>query len=246
MTGVVGNASTKVRIQNNKPIQKQDLLSSLSTYLTDMEWFAAYGKTIKDINQLFSKQQTTDLIDSLYGDKMSNIINEKIGLIASQGLKDQQLNSIVNWMNDTFITSALAISPTITIKQLTSFVAYAGDIGWDNYIKYAVTNKAEFLKVLKEIRDNSVYIQERVTDDLRRVIAPYTDSQAENVINTDKARWFLNLMMFNVKAGDIAAIYLGGMPNYSYYKDQYKKKNPNATEQEAAKQLIKEGVKKSN
>jgi len=36
-----------------------------------------------------------------------------------------------------------------------------------------------------------------------------------------------------IKYGDRTAIMLGGLPNYSYYKTQYKEANPTATEQEA-------------
>ena len=32
--------------------------------------------------------------------------------------------------------------------------------------------------------------------------------------------------------GDKGAILIGGIPNYVYYKNQYKKKNPNASKQE--------------
>ena len=44
---------------------------------------------------------------------------------------------------------------------------------------------------------------------------------------------YFNFLMATTKAGDKAAIYLGGLPNYRYYKSEYKKNNPNATEQEA-------------
>lgn len=42
------------------------------------------------------------------------------------------------------------------------------------------------------------------------------------------------------KAGDAGAIYLGGVPNYMYYKERYLKNNPNATKQEAIDFAIKD------
>tara|TARA_R110000744_G_scaffold165935_1_gene283010 strand:+ start:13 stop:1074 length:1062 start_codon:yes stop_codon:yes gene_type:complete len=45
--------------------------------------------------------------------------------------------------------------------------------------------------------------------------------------------YYVNFLMYAVKAGDKAAIMFGGMPNYSYYKAKFKKKYPKATEQEA-------------
>ena len=45
--------------------------------------------------------------------------------------------------------------------------------------------------------------------------------------------------MFTTKFGDRTAIMLGGMPNYLYYKDTYKKKNPGASEQQVIDYAIK-------
>jgi hypothetical protein len=41
------------------------------------------------------------------------------------------------------------------------------------------------------------------------------------------------VLMFTTMAGDKGAIIFGGLPNYLYYKNEYKTKNPNATEQQA-------------
>jgi hypothetical protein len=45
--------------------------------------------------------------------------------------------------------------------------------------------------------------------------------------------------MFLVKAGDKGAILIGGLPVYLYYKNQYKKSNPGATDQQAIDYAIK-------
>jgi len=123
------------------------------------------------------------------------------------------------------------------LKQLTSFLAYADMIGYGNYIKYAVKNKAEFLKVFKEIRDNSVYVQDRMSGDIREQLESYAGRKDIPFIPKG-SNFFQKMMMGFVKAGDIGAIYLGGMPAYSYYKAEFKKKNPNATEQEAIEHAV--------
>ena len=46
-------------------------------------------------------------------------------------------------------------------------------------------------------------------------------------------------LMITTRKGDKFAIMLGGMPNYLYYKDQYRKQNPTATEQEVIDYAIK-------
>ena len=44
--------------------------------------------------------------------------------------------------------------------------------------------------------------------------------------------------MWTTKFGDRSAIMLGGMPNYNFYKDQYRKANPKATEKEVVDHAI--------
>ena len=43
----------------------------------------------------------------------------------------------------------------------------------------------------------------------------------------------VDILMYTTKIGDRGAIFLGGVPNYVHYKNEFKKKNPNASEQEA-------------
>ena len=47
--------------------------------------------------------------------------------------------------------------------------------------------------------------------------------------------------MYLVKAGDMGGV-MGSIPNYLYYKEEYKKKNPNATEQQIKDYAIKKTV----
>ena len=68
------------------------------------------------------------------------------------------------------------------LKQLTSMPTYANNIGPLNYAKYAFKNKAEMLKVYKEIRDNSVYMQDRNFGDMKKVIEAYSAKQKVSFI----------------------------------------------------------------
>ena len=137
-----------------------------------------------------------------------------------------------------FATTRLGFSPNIAIKQLTSIPTYALDIGAGNYAYHAAKNKTEFLKVFNEIRNNSVYLQDRVSTDIRQVTESYSGKQDIDFVPKSASSWFMNTMMGFIKAGDITAIYLGGMPNYSFYKAEYMKANPNATEQQAIDHAI--------
>jgi DNA-directed RNA polymerase subunit F len=234
----VGAASTKVRIKNAKPIQPMDMMGAMVTYTTDMEWFAAMGPTIRDIDKLFSNPLMRNAIENVAGESTMRLIDHHMKNIAARGVNTERGQDMVNAMNNMFATTRLGFSPNIAIKQLTSIPTYALDIGVGNYAYHAVKNKTEFLKVFNEIRNNSVYLQDRVSSDIRQVTESYSGKQDIDFVPKSAASWFTNTMMGFIKAGDITAIYLGGMPNYSFYKAEYMKANPNATEQQAIDHAI--------
>ena len=229
----VGAASTKVRIKNSKPIQPMDMMGAMVTYTTDMEWFGAMGPTIRDIDKLFSNPLMREAIENVAGESTMRLIDHHMKNIAARGVNTERGQDMVNTMNNMFATTRLGFSPNIAIKQLTSIPTYALDIGVGNYAYHAVKNKTEFLKVFNEIRNNSVYLQDRVSSDIRQVTESYSGKQDIDFVPKSASSWFTNTMMGFIKAGDITAIYLGGMPNYSFYKAEYMKANPNATEQQA-------------
>lgn len=229
----VGASGTKVRENSNKAIQTMDIMDVLNTYLNQMEYFSAYGEVVRDMSKLFNNKYISDAITNIHGKDVYKYTLAIIDKIASRGTSTSFGNTFINAMNNVFILSRLAISPVIMIKQLTSFITYANDIGPLNYLKYAAKNKVQMMSVYKEIRDNSVYMKDRQSQSIMRAIETYSDANMRKFVPAGAKDWIVNFAMWTTKFGDKSAIYIGGMPNYSYYKAQFKKKNPEATEQEA-------------
>lgn len=240
MQTAVGSASTKARSRNNKKIVYTDGTTALTNYIDDMEYFAAYSSAIRDINKLFTNQYIKDAIRNIHGQRINSLIDDAIKKIASRGREKHSYTSLLDGFNTAFLISRLGISPVIMIKQLTSLFTYANDIGIANWLKYAAKNKSQQLQVFKEIRDNSVYMQDRNNNSILRQIENYSENEANKVLplGARTKDWIVNFLMAQVIVGDRTAIMLGGAPNYSYYKDQFKKNNPNATEQEAIDHAI--------
>ena len=229
----VGAASTKARTKNNKVIIPMDITDALASYVNDMEYFAAYAETIRDIDKLFKNEYITSAINDIHGKQVMGLITDSIKKIANKGRTEGGGDKFFNAMNTVFITSRIALSPVIMIKQLTSLFTYANDIGYRNWVKYAAKNKMEQVKVWKEVRDNSVYLKDRKYDSILNTIEVYNETDTKGFIPHPAKNWAVNFLMFNTRKGDIGAIMLGGLPNYSYYKSEFKKKNPKATEQQA-------------
>ena len=229
----VSSNSTKMRQDNKRAIRKDvDGTNALFTYIRDMEYFAAYARPVSDINKIFTNPIIYDTIKRLYGQETNDMIHAAIDKIANKGMSqsDGKMDQAVNVMQDIFILSRLGINPVVTLKQLTSFVTYGNDIGFVNWMKNAALSrfgKGQSVKaVWKEIAENSVYLQDRQKQSITKAIEAYTDERMIEVMperfgmsgNTRES--LINILMYTTRLGDIGAIYLGGVPNYVFYKEQ--------------------------
>jgi len=229
----IGESSTIARVKNTNPIQSMIGTDALMTYVTDMEYFAAMAEPLRDIDKLFTNENVKKAIISIHGKNTYGLIKSAIQKLANRGVRSHDMNKFINGMNNVFIYSRLGFNPTITIKQLTSMFTYANDIGFRNWVKYGFKNMPELKKLWKEVQSNSVYLQDRRYNGIMRNIESYTETQMQSLVPKRNKQFMVNFLMWFTKFGDMGAIMLGGLPNYSYYKAQYKKKNPRATEQQA-------------
>ncbi len=238
-SNVVTAQSSKARMNTNKKIIAMDGDDALMTYLTDMEYFAAYAENISYINRIFSNQYISSSIENIYGKTAKELIDVSLKKIANRGARTSTTDKFVNSWNTAFIIARLALSPVIYIKQLTSTFTYMNDIGGLKWLEYASKNKAQQAKVWKEVRDNSIYMQDRKYDSIMKNIESYSEDAMKSFVPKPAKEWILKAMMYHIKVGDRTAIMLGGLPLYSYHKAQFKKKNPKATEQQAIDYAVK-------
>jgi len=236
MNTSVGTASTKSRVQNNLPIRKMNSMNVMSTYLRDMEYFAAYGETIRDIHKMFNNKNVRTAIEAVHGEYVNRLINNMIGKIANNGVRNNPADRFINGMQNAFIFSRIGLNPTVMIKQLTSMITYANDIGVRNWLKYSLKTIPQMKSVFKEMSKNSVYMQDRNNQSITRVIESYSKEGMVEMVPNQYWDNYVNFIMYTTKFGDKAAIYLGGAPNYLYYKAQAKKRG--LTEEQAQKEAI--------
>ena len=237
----VGAASSKVRLQNSNPISMVDGMDALINYTKDMEYFAAYAVPVRNINKIFTSPAIKETIQEKYGKDVWQYINDSIEKIANKGVQNQGETKVINLFNNTFLLSRLGLNPTLTLKQLTSFVTYGNEIGYMNWVKNSAISLASIKTNFREVMDNSIILQDRYGKPITRAVENYSDSKFEELNARDFSNFGLGkqnldkiskVLMFTTMTGDKGAILIGGIPNYVYYKNQYKKKNPNASKQE--------------
>ena len=234
-------ASTKIRMENAKPIADVDQMNALLTYVNDMNWFAAMSEPINDLSKMFNNVSVRRAITDAYGKGGMTNVNNMIDKIANRGVKSETGLDWINSMTSSFVIGKLAINPTIFIKQLTSFPAYAAspEVGFRKWTATATMNAPKLISTWKEIQANSVYVQDRYGERILNTIETYAPSKVESLVPSPKLNTLVSVMMYLVKQGDKGAIIIGGVPNYIIYKNNFIKANPKATEQQAIDYAIK-------
>lgn len=239
--GMAAPASSKIRMENAKPIANVDQMNALLTYVNDMNWFAAMAEPINDLSKMFNNVSVRQAITNQYGEGGMSNVNNLIEKIANRGVKSETGLDWINGMTSAFVIGKLAINPTIFIKQLTSFPAYAAspEVGFRKWTATATMNAPKLISTWKEIQSNSVYVQDRYGETILRTLETYAPTKVESVIPSGSMGTLVDVLMFLVKQGDKGAIIIGGVPNYIIYKNNFKKANPKATEQQAIDYAIK-------
>ena len=247
----IGSQSTKARVKNKRAILDANGDAVLMDYISDMEYFRAYAETMRDISKIYRNNLVKDSIVATTSEDTYNVIfNQSIknpGMIAKILNRDLSKSGsegkLFNTMTRNFVVSRLGLNPTIFLKQMTSALAFADYIGYANWTGYAAKNLftgtkdvitfKNFNKTWKEMYNNSPELQDRYDQgDFSRVLETYTREASEELSGGIKMGKVMDAMMYLVKQGDKGGV-MGSIPNYLYYKDLYKKKNPKKTEQDA-------------
>ena len=174
--------------------------------------------------------------------------DDSIKKIANKGIQAQRSIQIINTFNNTFLLSRLGLNPTLILKQMTSFITYGNDIGYINWVKNAAMSTTQAKKLVNEVLDNSIVLQDRYGQTIKRAVETYADEKFEKMnggllerfgLTNAKQDKISKILMWTTMTGDKGAILVGGVPNYLYYKNEFKKKNPEASEQEVIDHAIK-------
>jgi hypothetical protein len=248
----VGSQSTMMRIKNKAPIKIVSGDNILSQYVDEMEYFSAYGENMRDISKMYSDPLVKKAIETFTDADVYKVLQGQLEkIIQRRNARLTPDHPVFTAATSAFAISKLGLNPVVAVKQMTSSLAFADYIGYRNwslyFLKETKNGVAKYNTTWQEMYDNSPELQNRYErDDFQQIIETYAKEQSQDilggktVLGTSKTDFnkVRNFFMYLVKVGDMAGV-MGSIPNYAYYKDEYKKKNPTATEQEAIDFAIK-------
>lgn len=239
----IASTSTKLRQKNNNKIRMMNGDKVLATYVREMEYFRAYAENMRDIENMVKNPDVKNGISVTTGQDAYQILTKLLDKFTSRSLALDAEFDVLDFFSRTFIVSKLGINPTIFLKQATAFVTFADFIGYRNFTKYgalAIADNAKgFNRQWKEIYDNSIYVKDRFEwAHIDRVIGSYTAEKGATFLDNKTMDKMSDFMMWMVKKGDMGGV-MGSIPNYMFYKDQYRAAHPKADEQDVIDYAIK-------
>jgi hypothetical protein len=246
----VAGGSTKMRQANNNKIQQMSGDQVIGNYIQEMETFRAYQETVRDVGKIFGNKMIKDAIVKAYGKDFLNLLQGQLKVIANGRRQEVLRSKLLSGGTRAFIFAKLGFNMSLVWKQLTSIPTYANDIGYKKWLAgfgSMISNPKATIAAAKEVYANSIYLQDRYANDFLGVVDLYQNTQASMFPEGTKSEFYMNKAldfvmktgMMYTKAGDAAAIFIGGLPNYNLYKSEFMKKNPTATDQQAIDHAIK-------
>lgn len=243
-------SSTKLRKKNKNAIKLMDGDSVLTSYLGDMEYFRAYGESIRDIDKVFKNKAVRESIKKTAGEDVLKLIDDNLKLVGTRGMSSGEgmKQTMLDTTSARFARAKLMANPSQLFKQATSLFAFANRIGFDNWAKYTAKAAPEMPSLWKEFIENAPRIDKRYNPkELTAIIGTYKPGRTSELMPKDKNGKpilrkagevydaALDVMMWPVIQGDKFSAMAGAMGNYLYYKEMFAKNNPKATDAEVIK-----------
>ncbi len=223
-----------------------DALTLYDEHLRNSIHFTSWAESVKELRKVLGNRETQTLIRQYYGDHLNQAVQDSIQRFADGGARNAQ---IVSWLDNSrmhLTVAALALKPSIGIKQLTSFPAFAFDIPLAAYVRnhltffsHTLNEQGEWVMdpaaALKNMRMlwELPFIQERFASGYGRDMR-----QAMNKLGADPtmiSRLAQESMIFG-RLGDVGPIITSGFTVFRFAYDEARAKG--MSHEEAKKEAI--------
>jgi len=230
----VKTGSFKARTENTLPLVFGDALTKFRQHMQEANHYISHAEIAKTLTKTFGKdspesQEMRRAIISQHGQALMDAIDENIGrVIGGSFEQSRKMWGMLDKLRSDLTKGTLAAKPDIMVKQLTSAPAFIDELGPVEYSKaWAATMRDPLKWAALAYRTN--YTKNRLNN------SQFADIQDQINMRRGmgrKMRWD-DLLMINVKAGDLGAIFMGGTPVYVHYYQ--KAKSEGMTDREAEK-----------
>ena len=235
--GNVTGGSLKGRTGSIAPLVDRTAFGVATAHIAEMEYFIAYHDKVRMINAAFTPKLLKE-IQRLYGKHVADSIKLDLQYFTNRGVQNAQVGEqLMLQLMRNFSIAQLAIKPQIAFKQLMSFPAFAQEVSSIDFVAGLRHFVQHPLKTRKWLKENSTFFEQRgifIDKDFEAVTA----SNGPKFLGwLGRKPGIVQMLTFNIRVGDQAAIAMGGYAHYLAKKKALKKEGK--SEAEAHKLAIK-------
>ena len=205
----------KSRVGSVLTISKQSDITVMERHITEMEHFKAWAEKIRDLNAVWKNPGVRAAVEINHGKDVLGLVDNFISDIANGASRMGQKLKGLDLLRINFTKSVLAVNPDVTIKQLTSFVAYAEKMPVNQFVKYQLKFWAHPVKNMKTIYTSE--LMKARSQNIERDIKAAMQSSEKTAFGKNQS--LINMLLLNIKLGDQGAITVGGWAYYQWLKD---------------------------
>lgn len=213
----VKSGSMKERTGNTLPLLFADASVEFNQHMREANHYISHAQLTKDLQSAFKfDKDVSNAIKQVHGDEFYSSLIKKVDGIIEGGTKAKNIvERSMNTVRANLTKASLGLKPAILIKQLTSAPAFIEEIGFTDYAKASATMARNPLKWMKLVYGTD-YVKNRTNTSI------YADIQQQLAMRSNMFRGatMSDMMMMNVKYGDVGGVVLGGTP---VYIDTYQK-----------------------
>lgn len=190
---------------------------TLMSYMEGMNQYISFAKPIKDLNVIFKDPKVREGIKQFNNSSALKIVDQFISDLSQDSIDSQKVIKSLDQLRGNTVTASLALAPSILIKQLSSFPAYAVDIPTSAFLKGLGKFATNPIRANRQLME-SPYMRERYNKGFDRDMAVAMAKDYKEVLTGSST--LRDKLMFMVKWGDKGAILLGGYSVYDYHKNK--------------------------
>jgi hypothetical protein len=212
------NGSLLPRIANTRPLKIMDIDRVLLNHIITMEHFKAFAPIMADMRAVFNSEPVRAAIKQYHGTTMLKVVNRFINDFARGGVDRKNSIEIIDKIRSNFIRSVIGVNPVVTIKQLTSFPAFAMDIPVKDFMVGITQFAGNPIPKIKFLMKNSEMLKTRYHKGWERdIILAMQRARKTTAKELTRKFTFTDAAMMFTKFGDGAAILFGGWSVYNYW-----------------------------
>jgi len=215
--GTTLNSSLRSRVDNTHGLRYVDGDQVLMQHILQMEHFKNWTHTVRKLRSIFNSDEVSKAIKQYHGQNMLQVLNKMIDDLARGGVDRMLVTNALDKIRANFTRAVLGINPTVFLKQLTSFPAYASDIPVKDFIAGVVDFNKHPIKSTKTLMSSEMMKARYSVGFERDIMLAMKQSIPKKMSGVNDLS---NALMLFTKLGDRAAILYGGWSVYKYHYDQ--------------------------